>query len=403
MSSTMSGAGTPVSVSSTRDPTLKATAPPLPSAGVRSPMNVTSRTTTPPGANSASRPKMYPRANTPAAVGKDRCPPPVRPSPGTSSQNATPYVTQLANVSVALSATAASGSARNWSARPTRAANRRATRSQARMPIVPTAMSAATANRSGEAAPGVARAARTERAIQPGCGASATCSEVNSRQLAANVRHTIATTTPAMTSCASHTSQRRRLAMPGLFQRRPINRFEPFGYDGGIETAPQGGSGRDRKTTVLGAFGEVGNSVRQLARILGGHEPAGARRWHDVRHAAAILGGHHGNAEQQRFHGSETKSLTHGRKREHIGIAYRFLQPVGRHSAEKAGVGTDPQLHRLALERAPFRTIAHHCERQRLSIPAQIRHGLEQEIDALLLGETADGHNAATAAADVSE
>src|SRR2546430_1323840 len=52
-----------------REATLSATAPPPPSAGVSSPMRTTSRTPTPPGANSASKPKMYPKANTPAARG----------------------------------------------------------------------------------------------------------------------------------------------------------------------------------------------------------------------------------------------------------------------------------------------------------------------------------------------
>src|SRR3989449_5622548 len=47
-----------VSVRSTRDATLTATAPPLPRNGASSPTSTSSRTPTPPGANRASRPRM---------------------------------------------------------------------------------------------------------------------------------------------------------------------------------------------------------------------------------------------------------------------------------------------------------------------------------------------------------
>src|SRR2546425_3360211 len=62
ISSAPSGAATSVNVSRMREATLSATAPPPPNAGVSRPIRTTSRTPTPPGANSASQPKMYPKA-----------------------------------------------------------------------------------------------------------------------------------------------------------------------------------------------------------------------------------------------------------------------------------------------------------------------------------------------------
>src|SRR5439155_11839706 len=56
--SVRAAAAASVSVRSTREATLTATAPPLPRNGASSPTSTSSRTPTPPGANRASRPRM---------------------------------------------------------------------------------------------------------------------------------------------------------------------------------------------------------------------------------------------------------------------------------------------------------------------------------------------------------
>src|SRR5216117_1938660 len=145
-----------VSVRSTRDATLTATAPPLPRNGASSPTSTSSRTPTPPGANRASRPRMYPSVNAPIAVVSGRGASWM--SPRASIHRAAPYVLQLSTVSRVPAKTAEGASGCNGAIGLTKRPSQTAVGRQTSTRIVARAARPARARRSGGALCGLTAA-----------------------------------------------------------------------------------------------------------------------------------------------------------------------------------------------------------------------------------------------------
>src|SRR4029077_9378096 len=130
--------------------------PPLPRNGASSPTSTSSRTPTPPGANRASRPRMYPSVNAPIAVvsGSEVS----GSSPRASIHRAAPYVPQLSTVRMVLAKTADGARGSRGATALTRRPSQRAVGRHTSTRIVATAARPPRARRSGGALWGVAAA-----------------------------------------------------------------------------------------------------------------------------------------------------------------------------------------------------------------------------------------------------